>query len=102
MDVAEAHTKAMEYASQGNAHQGHTFFNLGSGTGTSVLEVINAFEEANGLKLHYSIGPKRKGDVAAIYADNKFALEKLLWKPQRDLNKIMTSAWQWQLKLDDG
>ena len=74
-------------------------FNLGTGDGVSTLEAIEAFEKISGKKLNYKIGPRRPGDVMAIYADNLLAKEKLNWIPQYSLNEMMATAWNWELKL---
>lgn len=72
--------------------------NLGTGQGYSVLEVIKAFEKLAGVKLNYKIGERRPGDVAAIYTDNKKAIEKLGWKNLKGLDEMILSAWRWTKK----
>jgi UDP-glucose 4-epimerase len=74
-------------------------FNLGTGNGVTVLEVIKAFEKVSGVKLNYELGPRRPGDVIAIYANNAYAKEKLGWEIKYDIDTMMTTAWEWQLKL---
>ena len=74
-------------------------FNLGSGDGVSVLEAIKMFEAVSGVSLNYEIGPRRSGDVVAIYANNDFAVKTLGWKPKYGLNEMMDTAWKWELKL---
>jgi UDP-glucose 4-epimerase len=74
-------------------------FNLGSGTGHTVLEVINSFEKVSGVALTYSIGPRRAGDVMAIYANNSKATEILHWKISYTLDEMMKTAWDWELNL---
>jgi UDP-glucose 4-epimerase len=76
-------------------------YNLGTGTGVSVLEAINAFEKISNVKLNYKIGPRRPGDVMAIYANNSLAKEKLKWDTKFSLDEMMATAWKWQLKLED-
>ncbi|MEI7899360.1 MAG: UDP-glucose 4-epimerase [bacterium] len=71
-------------------------FNLGSGVGTSVLEAIAAFERATGQKLNYRIGPRRPGDVEAIYANNEKAAAELGWQPRFDIDEMMRTAWLWE------
>ena len=73
-------------------------FNVGTGKGLSVLEALNAFEEANDLKLNYSIGPRREGDVEKIFSDNKKVQDILKWKPNISIKSAMEHAWNWQLK----
>jgi len=72
--------------------------NLGSGTGTTVLEAIRSFERATGRKLGYRIGPRRPGDAAAVYADNRKARNLLGWRPEYGLDDMMKTAWQWEQK----
>ncbi len=98
MDLADAHTKSLQYLiKKKNTDQVETF-NLGIGDGVSVLEAINAFEASTGQKLNYKIGPRRAGDVVAIYAKIDAAQKRMGWKPQRDINDIMKTAWDWEVK----
>jgi UDP-glucose 4-epimerase len=98
MDLAHAHTKALEYLLAGKNKRNLDVFNLGIGDGVSVLEAIAAFERVSGVKLNYELGPRRPGDVVAIYA-NKDKAEKVLgWRPLRDINDIMRTAWTWEQK----
>jgi UDP-glucose 4-epimerase len=99
MDIADAHTKSLQYLMQKRNAVNPEVFNLGTGAGISVLEVVKAFEDTNGLKLNYELAPRRPGDVAAIYANNEKAAKKLGWKPARSLNEMMRSAWEWEKKL---
>jgi len=99
MDIARAHTKAVQYMIKGDSSEPVEIFNLGTGNGVSVLEAIRSFEEVSGLKLNYKIGPRRDGDVVAVYADNTKAREKLGWELKYSLNDMMSSAWNWQRKL---
>jgi UDP-glucose 4-epimerase len=71
-------------------------FNLGTGKGNSVMEVIRSFEKVSGTKLNYKIGPRREGDVVSIYSDTKKANEVLGWKAERDINDMMLTSWNWQ------
>ena len=71
-------------------------FNLGTGNGFSVLEVIKAFESSTGQKLNYKIVPRRPGDIEKVWADTTFANEELGWKAELDLESMMSSAWKWQ------
>ena len=79
--------------------QNHEFFNLGTGTGSSVLEVIKAFEKVSGVDLNYKIVERRPGDVVKIYADTAFANDELGWKAELGLEEMMASAWKWQQSL---
>lgn len=98
-DIAHAHTLALQYLIGNKNQEKCEVFNLGTGDGVSTLEAIKAFEKITGKKLNYKIGPRRQGDVIAIYADNVLAKEKLNWIPQYSLNEMMATAWNWELKL---
>lgn len=98
MDLANAHTKSIQYLIEHRNESNLEVFNLGIGEGVSVLEAIEAFEKVSGQKLNYEIGPRRPGDVIAIYAQPDRAQNKLNWKPERDIEVIMESAWAWEQK----
>jgi UDP-glucose 4-epimerase len=100
VDLAKAHVKALEFvAGEG---QGKTeIFNLGTGKGSSVFDVINSFESVTGQKLNYKIGPKREGDVTAVYADPSKANEVLNWKTERSLSEALNDSWNWEQKIKD-
>lgn len=102
-DIAHAHTLAIEYLEQDKNDGLCEVFNLGTGNGVTVLEAIQSFEKVSGVKLNYEIGPRRAGDVIAIYANNDLARTKLGWEPQFSLDEMMLTAWQWEqrLKADD-
>ncbi len=100
VDLAKAHVKAMNYALTMN--QSYDVFNLGTGNGHSVLEVIKAFEKASGTDLPYIIGDRRAGDVEQIWADASKAENKLKWHCQYGLDDMMKTAWKWQLVLGSG
>lgn len=102
MDIAHAHTLALQYLMAHRNSSNYEIFNLGTGRGVTVLEAIRAFEKVNGVKLNYSIGPRRPGDVVAIYADNKKAKEKLGWEPKYTLEDMMRTAWLWEQNLAKG
>jgi len=74
-------------------------FNLGTGNGVTVLEAIKAFEKASGLKLNYETGPRRAGDIIAIYANNDLAKKILGWEPKFSLDEMMATAWKWEQRL---
>ncbi|MEP7143953.1 MAG: UDP-glucose 4-epimerase GalE [Ferruginibacter sp.] len=101
MDIAHAHTLALDFLVNGQNKINPEIFNLGTGDGYTVLEVINAFEKTSGVKLNYTIGPRRAGDVVAIYANNNKAKNELGWMPAYNLDDMMASAWKWELKLKD-
>ncbi len=98
-DIAHAHTLALNYLIDKKNESGTEVFNLGTGDGYTVLEVIRAFEKVSGVKLNYAIGPRRGGDVIAIYANNSKAKNELGWIPKYNLDDMMDTAWQWELKL---
>ena len=79
-----------------SATERYSVFNLGTGNGVSVLETIAAFEKISGLKLNYTVGPRRDGDVAAIYSDTTRSERELGWVAERDLEEMMRSAWAWE------
>ncbi len=98
-DIAHAHTLSLQYLIDGNATQPCAVFNLGSGNGVTVLEAIHAFEKVSGLKLNYTIGPRRQGDVVAIYANNELARKELDWNPKFTLDDMLSTAWRWEQKI---
>lgn len=99
MDIANAHTKALQYTMEGRNTQQCEVFNLGSGNGVTVLELIDAFEKVSGEKLNYMRGPRRAGDVIAVYADNCKARALLDWDIKYDLGQMMDTAWRWEQAL---
>lgn len=99
MDIANAHTKALQYLIANKNKEACEVFNLGSGNGVTVLELINSFEAVSGRKLNYKIGERRAGDVIAVYADNSKACNLLGWKIQYELSQMMDTAWRWEQKL---
>ncbi|MEP6615649.1 MAG: UDP-glucose 4-epimerase GalE [Ginsengibacter sp.] len=100
-DIAHAHILALQYLMDKKNELSCEVFNLGTGTGVSVLEVIQAFEKVSGKKLNYVISPRRHGDVIAVYADNELAKKILGWNPQYSLEDMMETAWKWELKLKE-
>lgn len=98
-DVAHAHTLALKKLQQPKNRGRLEVYNLGIGKGISVLELINAFENAAGLTLNYEIGPRRPGDVIEIYANNEKAQNELHWTPQYTIKQMMETAWLWEKHL---
>lgn len=98
-DIAHAHTLALNYLINDKNESNCDVFNLGSGNGYSVLEVIKTFEKVTDQKLNYAIGPRRPGDVIAIFANNEKATKLLGWVPKYNLEDMMATAWKWELKL---
>ncbi|UAY52359.1 UDP-glucose 4-epimerase GalE [Ferruginibacter albus] len=98
-DIAHAHTLALHYLIENKNKTNCDVFNLGTGNGYTVLEVIAAFEKVSGVKLNYTLGPRRNGDVIAIYANNDKAKNELNWTPQYDIDQMMATAWKWEQKI---
>lgn len=98
-DISHAHTLALNYLINKKNESNCDIFNLGSGNGHSVLEVIKTFEKVSDQKLNYVIGPRRPGDVISIFANNEKAMKVLGWKLKYDLEDMMATAWNWELKL---
>lgn len=96
VDLAKAHIAALQRLINQNNKQNFEFFNVGSGTGSSVLEVIKAFEKASGKPLNYKIVARREGDITAVYADTTTANKELNWKTERSLEEGLAAAWKWQ------
>ena len=99
VDLAKAHVKALKRQLQNKQEENFEIFNLGTGKGYSVLEVIKAFEEVSKKKLNYEIVERRDGDVPKLYAATKLAEEKLEWKANKSLEEMIASAWQWEQKV---
>ena len=93
VDLAKGHVAAFNYAKE---HTGAEVFNLGTGIGYSVLDVVRAFEKANGVKVKYQICPRRPGDIATCYSDPSKAGEMLHWRAEKNLEDMCRDAWRWQ------
>lgn len=100
-DIADAHIKALQYLIEKKNKSNISLFNLGTGKGVTVLEAIHSFEKVSKLKLNYEIGPRRDGDVEAIYANNDLARQELNWEPKFNIDEMMLSAWKWQQHLSE-
>ena len=96
VDLAKAHIAALERLINKNNKKGFEYFNIGTGKGSSVLEVIKAFEKASGKSLNYKIVPRREGDITAAYADTTIANKELNWKTEKTLEDALGSSWKWQ------
>ncbi|MBE6788114.1 MAG: UDP-glucose 4-epimerase GalE [Ruminococcaceae bacterium] len=99
VDLALGHLKAVEKVL---SSKGIDAYNLGTGNGYSVLQMVKAFEGASGQKVNYKIAPRRSGDVAMCYADPSYALEKLNWKAERELKEMCEDTWRWQKNNPNG
>jgi UDP-glucose 4-epimerase len=100
LDLAEAHVAALQHLlRRSDPTPYYDVFNIGTGKGASVLELIGIFEEISGKKLPYTIGPRRSGDIISVYANAEKAARELGWKARRDLHTCMADAWRWQQSL---
>ena len=98
VDLAEAHVKAMDYLL--SIEEGcHEIVNVGTGKGTSVLELVRAFEKENNMELNYVFGPKRSGDVIEIYANVDYAFSLLGWRSSRSIKDAVRDAWKWEKSI---
>jgi UDP-glucose 4-epimerase len=99
-DLAEAHAKALQHLlSQKDASSYYDFFNIGTGEGTSVLQIIQAFEKTTGEKVNYELKPRRSGDITSVYAAIGKSKDVLAWTSKRSLEKSLQDAWAWQKAL---
>jgi UDP-glucose 4-epimerase len=99
VDLAKAHVIAMKQLLEEENRENYEVYNIGTGKGSSVLEVVNTFEEVSGIKLNYSIAPRRKGDIISAYADTTKANLILGWKSELTLKDALQSAWEWEKKI---
>lgn len=99
VDLAIGHLKAIEQKSQ---TAGTHIYNLGTGQGYSVLDIIHAFEAASGQTIPYAIQPRRAGDIATCYANPAKAQAELGWQAERNLHTMMQDAWRWQSQNPNG
>lgn len=99
VDLARAHVVALQRLLEGRNSSNYEVFNVGTGTGSSVLEVINSFEKVSGERLNYKIAPRRAGDVIEAFADTTRANEVLGWKSESSLDEAMASAWKWEKRI---
>ncbi|MFW0716273.1 UDP-glucose 4-epimerase GalE [Pedobacter sp. N23S346] len=96
VDLAKAHVAAIKKLEKKDNSSNYDVFNIGTGKGSSVLEIISAFENVNREKLDYNLGPRRAGDIVQIYGDVTKSNEELGWKASLDINEMMRSAWEWE------
>lgn len=99
VDLALAHLKALDWT---QTHKGIDYFNVGTGNGYSVLEIVKAYEDASGKKVNYKIGPRRPGDIAECYANPEKAYRELNWKAERGICEMCEDLARWQEKNPDG
>ncbi|BAX78954.1 UDP-glucose 4-epimerase GalE [Labilibaculum antarcticum] len=99
VDLAKAHVVAIERLLKNKNKENYEYFNIGTGNGVSVLEIIKSFERATGEKVPHKIVARRAGDIEQIYADTTLANEELGWKAESTLDATLLSAWKWQLNI---
>ena len=100
MDLAEAHVRALDWCmNQSENKPVDRAFNLGTGQGASVLDIVRTFESATGVHVPMRMGPRRAGDVVAIWANPERAERELQWKAKRSLALALADAWRWQQRL---
>lgn len=99
MDLAEAHVAALERLDKNNSPQAYEVFNVGTGYGISVLQMVKSFERITGVKLNYKISGRRAGDIEKIYAGTAIANKELNWSAKYSLDDMVTSAWKWEQAL---
>ena len=99
VDLARAHVAAIRRMIDGKNKEKYEIFNIGTGRGVSVLELVHRFEEANGVKINYKIVGRRAGDIIAIWADPTLANTELGWKAERSLDETLRAAWAWEKPL---
>ena len=99
VDLANAHVVAIERLLNNQNKSGYEVFNLGTGKGLSVLEIVKGFEKATGVKLNYKIVGRRAGDIEKIWADTSFANEELGWKAEKSMEETLVSAWEWEKNI---
>jgi len=102
VDLAKAHVKALELLDEQTEENYYDVFNVGTGKGYTVLDLINTFEEVSGVKLNYNIGPRRPGDVEKIYAQSDKVNSVMKWKAEKTMAEALLDAWNWQLKITAG
>jgi len=96
VDLAKAHVKAIQRMQNHQNKSEYEFFNVGTGRGNSVMEIIKAFEKATGERVNYKITGRRSGDVEQVYADTRYANKELDWKAEASLEETLRSAWNWE------
>lgn len=99
VDLARAHVAAIDRMREGKNKAAYEVFNVGTGRGVSVLELLNRFQQVNGVEVPYRIAPRRAGDIIAIWADPTQANSELGWQAERTLDQTLSSAWAWEKRI---
>ena len=100
IDLAISHIDSLKYLINLNEKNHYSFFNVGTGNGTTVLELVNTFEKVNKIKLNYSFGERRDGDITKAFADCSKIYNELKWKANLTLEEALESAWKWEKNLN--
>jgi len=101
VDLAKAHVVAIRRLLENKNKKAFEYFNIGTGRGVSVLEIITSFENVTGVKLNYKIVDRRQGDIEKVWADTSYANNELGWKAVKSLDETLLSAWKWEKRLKD-
>ena len=101
VDLAKAHVIAVDRLLAGKKKENFEVFNLGTGNGFSVMEVIRSFEKSSGVKLNYKIAERRPGDIEKVWADTNYANKELGWRAEKSLDEMTLSAWNWEKAIHD-
>jgi len=99
VDLAKAHVHAIKRMIENKNKSNYEIFNIGTGKGLSVLELVNAFQEVNNVKVNYQIVGRRPGDITSVYADTSLANKELGWIAQSSIEETLKSAWKWEKKI---
>lgn len=101
VDVADAHVKATEYLQKQSNLKSYDVFNLGTGEGVSVLQLIEKFQQVSGVKLNYTVGARRPGDIEKVFADPSKIMKELIWKAKYSIEEGLRHSWEWEKKLNE-
>ena len=99
-DLSEAHIAALERILYFKNENPYEYYNVGTGKGYSVMDVISSFEKVNNIKLNYVFSERREGDIEKIFSDNKLSKKKLNWSSKKSLDDMMRSAWKWEIAIN--
>ena len=102
VDLADAHVKALDYLNSKSYTILNSTFNIGTGIGYSVLDMVKAFELASGKEVPYKIADRRAGDISTCYSDPSFAKEILNWEAKKTIDDMCVDSWKWQYNNPDG